>query len=120
MAFDNPELQYVTQFEDFNFSDRRFPLSELITFKASKQSVKFNNYGGFLALAYFLNDFEIFNPQNNQLGFVIVNETVKEIHKLSALNYKIHPQTKSSDQEIIVSLDNNAIKINRLSESVEL
>lgn len=57
LTFDNPELQYVTQFEDFNYTNRKFPISELITFKSSKQIIKFNNYGGFLALAYFLNDF---------------------------------------------------------------
>jgi len=71
-------------------------LSELITFKTSKQIIKFNNYGGLLGLAYFLNDFEVFN-QSNKIGLVIVNEAVKEIHKLSALNYQIHPNIKTKE-----------------------
>ena len=77
LTFDNPELQYLHQFEDFDYNSKKFPLSEVITFKSSRQPIKFSNYGGFLALAYFLNDYEVFNIQNNHLGFVIVNENVK-------------------------------------------
>jgi hypothetical protein len=73
LTFDNPELQYLNNFEDFNYAQRKFPLSEVITFKSSHQPIKFNNYGGLLALAYFLNDYEVYSQQNNQLGFVIVN-----------------------------------------------
>jgi|JI7StandDraft_1071085.scaffolds.fasta_scaffold209447_1 hypothetical protein len=32
----------------------KYPLSEQLTFKNSKQKIKFTNYGGFLALAYFI------------------------------------------------------------------
>ena len=50
---------------------------------------------------------------------MIVNENVKEIHKLSALNYEIHPQMRSSEREIVGSVDGNVvIKLDRLSESV--
>jgi hypothetical protein len=34
----------------------KYPLSEILTFKNSKQKIKFTNYGAFLALAYFLGD----------------------------------------------------------------
>jgi hypothetical protein len=57
MTFDNPELQYLYQFEECDYPSMKFPLSELITFRNSKQLVKFNNYGGFLGLAYFLGDY---------------------------------------------------------------
>lgn len=96
MTSDNPELQYLSQFEECDREQERYPLSQLITFKNSKQIVKFNNYGGLLALAYFLNDFEVFN-RNSKIGVVVVNQAVKEIHKLSALNYQIHPNTKTSE-----------------------
>jgi len=50
-----------------------------------------------------------------------VNEAVKEIHKLSAMNFQIHPRSKSRDDEIIVNEDSNlTMKINRLSVHVEL
>ena len=70
-------MQYLFQFEEYNYEEEKYPLSELITFRSSKQSVKFNNYGGLLALAYFLNDTEIFNKSNNQIGLVVVNEAIK-------------------------------------------
>lgn len=38
----------------------KYPLSELLTFRSSKQRIKFNNYGGFLALAFFIGDKEVF------------------------------------------------------------
>jgi hypothetical protein len=57
MTSDNPELQYLSQFEECDREQDKYPLSELITFKTSKQIIKFNNYGGLLALAYFLNDY---------------------------------------------------------------
>jgi len=91
----------------------------LITFRTSKQIVKFKNYGGLLGLAYFMNDYEVFNQSNNQIGVVIVNEAVKEIHKISALNYQIHPNLKNTEDQIIV--DGNGqltIKLNRLSQAV--
>ena len=77
LTFDNPELQYLTHFEDFDYASKKIPLSEVITFKSSRQPIKFSNYGGLLGLAYFLNDYEVFSPNSNHLGFVIVNETVK-------------------------------------------
>jgi hypothetical protein len=76
MTFDNPELQYLFQFEECNVESQKYPLSEIITFKSSKQQVKFKNYGGFLALAYFLNDYELFNQRAN-VGLVVVNDSVK-------------------------------------------
>jgi len=37
------------------------------------------------------------------------------------MNFQIHPQVKSSDEEIIVNENNNlTMKINRLSANVEL
>jgi hypothetical protein len=38
----------------------KYPLSEILTFKNSKQKIKFANYGGFLALAYFIGDKQIY------------------------------------------------------------
>jgi hypothetical protein len=92
----------------------------VITFRNSKQPIRFANYGGLLALAYFLNDFELFTPANSQLGLVIVNQAVKEIHRLSALGYTIHPAVKNSGDQVIVSPSSNAIRLNRLSQAVEL
>lgn len=53
-----------------------------------------------------------------QLGLVVVNQAVKEIHKLSALNYVLHP-AKGPDDQVAVSPD-RAIKMARLSQAVEL
>jgi hypothetical protein len=120
MTFDNPELQYLAQFEECNRELEKYPLSELITFRASKQIIKFTNYGGLLALAYFLNDYDVFS-QINKIGLVIVNEAVKEIHKLAALNYQIHSNIKTKEGEITVDLNGPlTLKLDRLSQAVEL
>ena len=89
----------------------------MLTFRNSRQQIRFANYGGLLALAYFLNDKELF-VSGSQLGLVVVNQAVKEIHKLSALNYVLHP-AKGADDQIAVSPD-KAIKLARLSQAVEL
>ena len=36
------------------------------------------------------------------------------------MNYQIHGQTKNSENEVVVSLFNNSIKLDRLSQTIEL
>lgn len=71
-----------------------------------------------MALAYFLNDFELFTSSQAHLGLVIVNQAVKEIHKMSALGYIMHPAHKNNEEQVIVSPELNAIRLNRLSQAV--
>ena len=120
MTLENPELQYAFQFEECGWEEQKYPLSEHITFRQSRQRIRFTNYGGLLAVAYLLNDFELFSQDNFQLGLVVVNEQVKEIHKMSCLNYQVHPTHRNSEQAVTVSLDHNVIGLNRLSQEVEL
>ena len=77
LTADNPELQYPFQFEEYDREERKFPLSEELTLRNSKQRIKFSNYGGMLALAYFLNDYQVFDEDHPHLGLVISNEEVK-------------------------------------------
>ncbi len=67
----------------------KYPLSEILTFKNSKQKIKFINYGGFLALAYFVGDKQIYEKEKCCIGVVISNEEVKEIVKLVADGYEL-------------------------------
>lgn len=55
----------------------KYPLSEILTFKNSKQNIKFSNYGGFLALAYFIGDEQVFEKERSHVGIVISNQEVK-------------------------------------------
>jgi len=79
MSEENPEVQFFDQFEELNLKEKMFPLSEELTFRTSKQKVRFNNWGKFLALVYFLDDVSVFDnsssskkdhpqPQNSSLN----------------------------------------------------
>jgi hypothetical protein len=71
---ENPEINYFNQFEELDVEEKIFPLSEEITFRNSRQKVKFNNWGKFLALVYFLDDNGVFDgamgkkPRENLLA----------------------------------------------------
>lgn len=80
----------------------KYPLSEELTFRSSKQKIKFNNYGGFLALAYFVGDQEVFEKERCHVGVVISNEEVKEIYKLSADGYQMPTKANFSKNRIMV------------------
>ena len=102
LTLDNPELQYPESFEECEYSQCRYPLAEELTFRNSKKRIKFTNYGGLLALAYFIGDRQVFNEKRSHLGMVISNDEVKEIYKLSADNYSIEYSYNPKKHRIVV------------------
>ncbi len=46
--------------------DKKFPISEELTYKSNKQKIKLKNWGRFLAIIYFLNDFQFFSQVSRE------------------------------------------------------
>lgn len=124
LTSDNPEIQYPEQFEECEYSEHRYPLAEELTFRNSKQKVKFTNYGGLLALAFFLGDKQLFNKKRSHLGIVISNDEVKEIYKLSADKFKIDnsyfPTKNKVSVDIKTEEGEEVVSLDRMSEEIEL
>ena len=77
-----------------------------------------------LALAYFLNDYQVFDEDHPHLGLVISNEEVKQIYKMNADQYVIDKEVRPNKRRIIINKDvvenvEEGIFMERLSEAVE-
>lgn len=77
-----------------------------------------------LAIAYFLNDYQLFNEDHTHVGVVISNDEVKEIYKINANEYNIEDEPVPNKRRIIIDkkgVDSveDSISMKRLSEDVE-